>query len=123
MSTVTLSIDEERIAIVAAEAARRALVDAQGLSSKQAADVALAAAKEAVRETQAAFFALLGVNIGDAKEMAKFAADIEFLRAMHSNAGAVGRRAMMFIVTAFLGAMVLAIAAGLRVLLAPHGPG
>lgn len=101
-----------------AAAVADALIDKQGLSSAQASDIALAAATKAVQENQARTFALLGVNIADAKEMAAFAADIEFLRALHSNAGKVGNRVLMFTITAFLGAVALAIVAGLKVLLA-----
>lgn len=112
-----LSDRDSAIARAVAMLVRDELIGTSGLSSKQASDIALAAANTAVRETQASFFSLLGVNIADQKDLAHFRADIEFLRAMHSNSAAVGKRAMMFIVTAFLGGVLVAIWAGLKVAL------
>jgi hypothetical protein len=112
--------EEKRIARLVAVAVKNALIDAQGLSRHQAADVALAAAKEAVRQQHEHFFAMLGVNIADAKQVAGFASDMEFLRSMHSGASAMGRRTAIFVLTAFLGGMVLAVTAGVKVLLGGH---
>lgn len=115
--------EEVRLAGIVAKAVKDAMIGATGLSAQQASDVALAAATKAVQENQTRTFAILGVNINDAKEMAKFAADIEFLRAMHSNAGALGKRAAGYLLTAVLGGALLALWLGLKSLLVVSGRG
>jgi hypothetical protein len=105
---------EETIARIAAHAANEAVRHAKSLSQTEMSNIALAAAKEAVRETHAELFALLGYNIADFKDINRLRGNLEFLNALHTNTSRASSRFMLGTVTLLIGAVGAALWMGLK---------
>ena len=105
------------IARIAATAVAEALKKFQGIERSDASNIALAAAKEAVRETHAELFALLGYNIADFRDINRLRGNMEFLDSLHTGSSKVGARMMFGIITILAGAFCLALWTGTKALI------
>lgn len=79
-----------------------------GISKDDLSNIALAAAKEASRQTISETFALLGVNVSNFDDMKKFREDLEFMRSVRSGASKLGARFVLTIVSIVAGAVAIA---------------
>jgi len=109
---------DEYVSRIATEAAREALAGHKSLDKQQLSNMALAAAKEAVRETHAELFSLLGINIANFDDVKRFRANLEFLESLHSGTAKMGARAMFAFMTMMVGAIGLAVWLGIKAALA-----
>lgn len=77
------------------------------MTESRDADIALAAAKEAVRQCMNETFALLGVNLSNFDDVKKFREDIEFVRSLRTGATKVGAKFVLTVVSIIAGAIAI----------------
>ncbi|HEX4302820.1 MAG TPA: hypothetical protein VHZ78_08500 [Rhizomicrobium sp.] len=78
------------------------------ITREEASSIALAAAKEAVRQTMSEQFALLGVNIADFKDMQSLRDDLEWARRGRKLSEVTGHRIWTTIVGLAAGGLAIA---------------
>ena len=71
----------------------------QFITREEASNIALAAAKEAARQTLNETFGMLGVNLANFDDMQKFRDDLTWVRRYRSLSDGAGRRAAMTIIS------------------------
>lgn len=76
-------------------------------SEREASQIALAAAKEAVRETMTEMFSLLGVNVANFDSMQGLRDDLAFVRSLRHGATKAGGRFFLTIVSLIAGAVAI----------------
>lgn len=76
-------------------------------TQKELSDIALAAAKEAARQTISETFALLGVNVSNFDSMQGLRDDLAFLRHTRVGAGRMGAKFVLTIVSVIAGAVAI----------------
>lgn len=92
----------------------------QFITREEASQIALAAAKEAVRETMAETFGILGVNVADFESMQKFRDDLEWARRARHLSERTGHRAWTTIVTVAASGVAIALWEYVRILFGKH---
>jgi hypothetical protein len=70
-------------------------------------DLALASAKEAVRQMQSETFGLLGIDLANREDLRQFRQDLEFIRAWRTGAHTVGARFVLTLVSIVAGAIAI----------------
>lgn len=78
-----------------------------GITREEASNIALAAAKEATRQTLNESFALFGVNLMNFNDVKAFREDLEFVRSMRSGATTIGAKFVLTAVTILAGAVAI----------------
>lgn len=84
------------------------------VTPEQAQNIALAAAKEGVRQAQAELFALLGVNIANSEAVEIFREDLKFAHALRTRSAALGARFVMTMVSIIASAIAIALWEGAK---------
>jgi hypothetical protein len=87
------------------------------ITREQAAGIALAAAKEASRQTLSETFALLGVNLSDFESMQSFREDLDFARRARRASETAGHRAWTTVVSIVAAAVAIGLWEYIRILL------
>lgn len=90
------------------------------VTQEEASNIALAAAKEAVRETLAETFGMLGVNVADFEAMQKFRDDLEWARHARELSERTGHRAWTAIVTVVASGLTIGIWEYVRTMIGKH---
>lgn len=91
------------------------------ITRDEAAAIALAAAKEASRQTLSEAFAMLGVNLADFESMQNFREDLDWARRARRVSEATGHRAWTTIVSIAAGAIAIGLWEYIRILLGKGG--
>lgn len=90
------------------------------INKTEASNIALAAAKEAARQTLSETFGMLGVNIADFESMQKFRDDLEWARHARELSQRTGHRAWTAIVTVAASGLAIAIWEYIRTMIGKH---
>lgn len=78
------------------------------LTRKEMSDIALAAAKEAVRQSEERMFAMLGYNVADLNDMKQLREDLEFAHTLRVGSKAAGARAALTLISIISSAIIIA---------------
>jgi len=84
---------------------------------QEAADIALAAAKEAVRQQEERMFGLLGFNIANLDDMKQMRQDLEFAHSLRIKTSQAGAKVLLTIVGALTTAAVIGAWEGIKTML------
>lgn len=90
------------------------------ITRTDASNIALAAAKEAARQTLSETFGMLGVNIADFESMQKFRDDLEWARHARQLSERTGHRAWTAVVTVAASGVAIGLWEYVRVLFSKH---
>lgn len=71
------------------------------------ANLALAAAKEAVRECMTEQYALLGIDLANKDDLRQFRQDLEFMRTLRTGAHTIGAKFVLTVVSVIAGAIAI----------------
>lgn len=86
------------------------------ITQKQSADIALAAAKEAVRELNNEMFGLLGYNLADLNDVKKLRDDIEFAHRLRVNSNRFSMAIGFALISIVITGLTLAVWEGIKLL-------
>lgn len=79
----------------------------QFVTRREASDIALAASKEASRETVTQLFASMGVNAANFDDMKRFREDLDYIREIRKMTNKMGSRFVLAIVSIVAGSLAI----------------